>query len=164
MEMVELGKKHYSAFTELTSSCCLENEGFAYKSNLKLKERSQQMPLLRVKEKLLKDKVGEMYKDKKYDCKTINELRKAEVDYLKEALNQVYSKMDKVEFTVSDILRGKCMFNKIVNINDAAEDIIRKVKERASKGEDIQIVEVDNRLGKITSDLVLKIRMEQIVC
>ena len=37
MEIVEMGKKHFSTFTKLTSHCCLENEGFGYKSNLKLK-------------------------------------------------------------------------------------------------------------------------------
>ncbi len=56
------------------------------------------------------------------------------------------------------------MFNKIAHINFAAEKIIKKVKERASKGQNIQIVEIDNRLEKITTDLVLKIRMEDLVC
>ena len=56
------------------------------------------------------------------------------------------------------------MFNKISHINNAAEKIIKKVEERANKGESIQIVEVDNRLSKITTDLVLKIRMEDLVC
>ena len=56
------------------------------------------------------------------------------------------------------------MFNKIAHINVAAEKIINKVKERASKGQNIQIVEIDNRLEKITTDLVLKIRMEDLVC
>lgn len=56
------------------------------------------------------------------------------------------------------------MFNKIAHINVAAEKIISKVKERASKGQNIQIVEIDNRLEKITTDLVLKIRMEDLVC
>ena len=51
------------------------------------------------------------------------------------------------------------MFNKIVHINAAAKKIIDKVQERANKGENIQIVEIDNRLEKITTDLVLKIRM-----
>lgn len=56
------------------------------------------------------------------------------------------------------------MFNKIAHINVAAEKIISKVKERASKGQNIQIVEIDNRLEKITTDLVLKIKMEDLVC
>lgn len=58
MEMVEAAKSHYGNFTNLTSHCCLENEGFSYKSNLKLKERTQEMAFLRVKEKLLKEKIG----------------------------------------------------------------------------------------------------------
>ena len=56
------------------------------------------------------------------------------------------------------------MFNKIAHINAAAKKIIDKVQERANKGENIQIVEIDNRLEKITTDLVLKIRMEDLVC
>lgn len=67
--------------------------------------------------------------------------------------------MDKIEFTVSDLLRGKCMFNKISHINAAAKKIIEKVEQRSRAGENIQIVEIDNRLSKITTDLVLKIRM-----
>jgi len=86
------------------------------------------------------------------------------VDYLENVLKQVYEKMDKIEFSVSDLLRGKCMFNKIAHINQAAQKIIEKVAERAKKGENIQIVEVDNRLSKITTDLVLKIRMGDLVC
>lgn len=49
MQMVELSKKYFSNFTELTSTACLDNEGFGYKSNLKLRERKQEMPFLRVK-------------------------------------------------------------------------------------------------------------------
>ena len=86
------------------------------------------MPLLRVKEKLLKDEVAKCYKNKTYDANSIEELRVAEVAYLNEVLQQVYSQMSSIDFTVSDILRGKCMFNKIVDINNAATKIIQKVK------------------------------------
>lgn len=51
------------------------------------------------------------------------------------------------------------MFNKISHINAAAKKIIEKVEQRSRAGENIQIVEIDNRLSKITTDLVLKIRM-----
>jgi hypothetical protein len=55
-------------------------------------------------------------------------------------LKKVYEKMDKIEFNVSDLLRGKCMFNKISHINIAANAIIAKVEERSKKGENIKIV------------------------
>jgi hypothetical protein len=42
--------------------------------------------------------------------------------------------MSEIKFSVSDLLRGKCMFNKIVHINAAAKKIIDKVQERANKG------------------------------
>ena len=52
-------------------------------------------------------------------------------------MKKVYEKMDKIEFNVSDLLRGKCMFNKISHINIAANAIIAKVEERSKKGENI---------------------------
>lgn len=51
------------------------------------------------------------------------------------------------------------MFNKIAHINQSVKAIIEEVHNRSSAGEDIQIVEIDNRLNKITTDLVLKIRI-----
>ena len=75
------------------------------------------------------EKVKEHYKDKKYpDVKTIDELKKAEIEYLKLVLQKVYQQLDKVPFIVTDILRGKCMFNDIKDIKKSIEDIKNKVQ------------------------------------
>ncbi len=59
-----------------------------------------------------------------------------------------------LRFSVSDMLRGKCLFLDVTQINDACAAI--KVNADAIKA---RIVEIDNRLesDKGTSDLVLKI-------
>lgn len=56
------------------------------------------------------------------------------------------------------------MFNKVSHINAAAQAIMKTVEERSKKGENIQVVSIDNRLMKITTDLMLRIRIDEIVC
>lgn len=43
-------------------------------------------------------------------------------------------------FNVSDILRGKCMFNSAKDINNAANAIIKKIDEEITKGKNIKLV------------------------
>ena len=60
-----------------------------------------------------------------------------------------------IRFGVSDMVRGKCMFSSLVDLNECCA----LLKEAISKSERCKLVEVDNRLtGKTnTSDLVMKI-------
>ena len=58
-----------------------------------------------------------------------------------------------IPFTVSDMLRGKCMFSDIHRINQCCTEIRKEVEA----GGKVKIIEIDNRLQKQNSDLVLKL-------
>ena len=58
-------------------------------------------------------------------------------------------------FKVSDMLRGKCAFSVIEKINQCCTDIKEALKTKQYSH--LKLIEVDNRLRKGTSDLVLKI-------
>jgi hypothetical protein len=59
-----------------------------------------------------------------------------------------------IEFKVSDMLRAKCMFKNVGDINYTAGEIKKGIEDKK-----LTLVEIDNRLrGKTnTSDLVFKI-------
>ena len=74
------------------------------------------MPLARVKEKLLSKFVEQDIKELKKNakvCKTISEQFQMEDELVKTVMLGVYDKIEEVPFTVTDMLRGKCLFNKI---------------------------------------------------
>lgn len=79
-------------------------------------------------------------------------------------MKQAYSNMSQLDFTVTDIVRGKCHFNKKEHIYKAAEKIIERVEEEARKGKNVSIVEVDDRFDGICQDLVFKIKIGDLVC
>jgi hypothetical protein len=60
-----------------------------------------------------------------------------------------------IPFKVDDMLRGKCLFADISNINQCCTDILEVLKKEENL--DLQVIKLDNRLDKDTSDLVLKI-------
>lgn len=55
MERAEESKKHYEEFNRFMREVCEKNDGFHFKSGLKIKNRSETRALLRIKEKMLKD-------------------------------------------------------------------------------------------------------------
>lgn len=71
--MVEFAKKTHSFFDQIVYDACMNNEGFGFKSNLKLRSAEDKSSLVRVKQKLLKDKFKN-YK-KPLNCKNMKELR-----------------------------------------------------------------------------------------
>ena len=76
--------------------------------------------------------------------------------------NQMKALFEKINgeipFTVSDMLRGKCMFREISQINQAAKEITENCRKKGFK-----VVEIENRLGKNTKDLVFKIEIGGII-
>jgi hypothetical protein len=60
-----------------------------------------------------------------------------------------------IPFKVDDMLRGKCLFADISNINQCCADILEALKKQ--ENQDLKVIKLDNRLNKPTSDLVLKI-------
>jgi hypothetical protein len=53
------------------------------------------------------------------------------------------------------MLRAKCMFTTVENINRCCFDI--KEALELPENQDLQLIEIDNRLRKKTSDLVVKV-------
>ena len=65
----------------------------------------------------------------------------------------------KAQYYITDLVRGKCMFKNLLGIKKAVNAGIR---ECAAK--EYEIVELDNRLKKVTQDVVFKILIGEIVC
>ncbi len=59
------------------------------------------------------------------------------------------------------MLRGKCVFSSVTKINNCCADIVKMVESKADEG--LRLFEVDNRLKKDTSDLVIKIIIGNVV-
>jgi len=75
-------------------------------------------------------------------------------------MNAIFLTHEKpIEFKVSDMLRGKCMFADVSKINKCCSDIIDIVDKDGS----IKLIEVKNRLRKGTSDLSLKLLFGSVV-
>ena len=55
MKIAEEAKQKYDEFYDFLHEICEKNDGFHFKSGLKIKERSEKKALLRIKEKMLKD-------------------------------------------------------------------------------------------------------------
>lgn len=71
-------------------------------------------------------------------------------------MKRIFSKATgPIPFKVSDLLRGKCVFSSVERINKCCADIKEEVRRR--EGEGLRLIEVDNRLAKGNSDLVLKV-------
>lgn len=70
-------------------------------------------------------------------------------------------KKDKIptECYLSDLVRGKCIFKTPEQIKTACEFLIKLCAE-----EGYEITEIDNRINKVTHDIVFKIMIEGIVC
>lgn len=65
---------------------------------------------------------------------------------------------------LSDMLRGKCKFDEINNLNDAVSHVLDHIKSYSTEKFKVELIEVDNRLKKMTSDIVLKIKINHIIC
>lgn len=59
------------------------------------------------------------------------------------------------ECYITDLVRGKCMFQSVDDIKEAVNGVIELCK---AKG--YQIIELDNRLLKVTQDIVFKIKIK----
>lgn len=55
MKIVDFGMRNFSLFDSIVQMACINNGGFAFKSNMKLTSKENKSSLMRVKEKLLKD-------------------------------------------------------------------------------------------------------------
>ena len=58
-----------------------------------------------------------------------------------------------IKFTISDLLRGKCYFANIKDINECCTVLRQRIKEDGR----FKLIEVKNRLKKGTADIMLKI-------
>ena len=90
----------------------------------------------------------------------INDFVKKELKAYEERMDEIFqSHSEPIQFKVSDMLRGKCMFIEAAKINQCCSDII----EAVSKDETLKLIEVDNRLAKPTSDITLKILFGNVI-
>ena len=81
-------------------------------------------------------------------------LFKVEAEFYEQNIKKTFAKMTQpIKFTISDLLRGKCYFAKIEDINECC----KVLKERIRKDDKFKLIEVKNRLKKGTADIMLKI-------
>ncbi len=77
-------------------------------------------------------------------------------------MENIFKTLDQpIEFKVTDMLRGKCLFAAVDKINDCCFEIMESLKKEENK--DLKLIEIDNRLKQSTSDLVLKVLFGNIV-
>lgn len=60
-------------------------------------------------------------------------------------------------FKAKDLVRGKCKFNTIEEIQATIKLLKENIEKKADKG--IKIIELENRLGNNTKDVVLLIKL-----
>ena len=77
-------------------------------------------------------------------------------------MDKIFDTLEKpINFKVSDMLRGKCMFSSVDRINQCCSDILKAIE--ADKSGALKLIEIDNRLQKETSDLVMKILFGKVI-
>ncbi len=60
-----------------------------------------------------------------------------------------------IPFKVGDMLRGKCLFADISNINQCCTEILEVL--RKEENQDLKVIKLNNRLNKPTLDLTIEI-------
>jgi hypothetical protein len=77
-------------------------------------------------------------------------------------MKEIYDNLkEPLYFKVSDMLRGKCAFAVVEKINQCCADI--KSALETKQYSHLKLIEIDNRLRKGTSDLVLKILFGNVI-
>lgn len=77
-------------------------------------------------------------------------------------MSKIYSELDQIDFNVTDLIRGRCFFKRFSQINKATTQIINNIKQ-SKEGQEVELIQIDNRLKTTTNDIVLKIRIGKIV-
>ncbi len=96
------------------------------------------------------------------DTLTISQLVKKQKKAYEQKISKIFEQLKTpIVFKVSDMLRGKCMFATVDKINKCCSDILKAQKRKQFKG--FRVIQVDNRLRKGTSDLVLKVLLGNVI-
>jgi len=168
MERAKESMEHYDKFNSIIKDICYKNDGFRFKSGVKIRDVKQKSALLRIKEKMLSNIYQQKLEEKLKQSKTkksgtkesIAETVRSELIKYEENMNSIFLTHEKpIDFKVSDMLRGKCMFMDVSKINKCCSDILNMI----SKDGSIKLIEIDNRLRKGTSDLTLKLLFGSVV-
>lgn len=155
-----MAKDHESKFLELVAQPCLKI-GFGLLIGIKVKDRNDKRSLDRILEKLLKKELKDAKKAKELAGAKLEEFCQRDKELFDRMINQILAKKEYLDFTVSDMLRGKCLFNQVADINNCVSEIKARAKER-----NFDLIEVDNRLTNKktnTTDIVLKIKIGETI-
>ena len=80
------------------------------------------------------------------------------IDHINSILKYRKANGIKTECYITDLVRGKCMFDSVQSIKKAANYVVQVCKEKG-----YEIMELDNRLQKLTHDIVFKIKIKEVV-
>ena len=117
----------------------------------------------RVIEKLFKKDLIKKREEKdqmNLSVKTMAEFYQKEKELFEKALREIMENKEILVFSLTDMLRGKCLFESVDEINECVSELKEQIEKKG-----YQLVEIDNRLtGKTnTSDIVLKIRIGETI-
>jgi hypothetical protein len=164
-------------FKEFVEGVMKRSNGIPYGVNMKLpKDTTQQFKvILRILEKMFKKEINEECVKsiiskidaelrKKGDTVTllnvVHEIMEVWTKEITEILVERGKKQIETTCAISDLLRGKIMFDTVEDLGKAVEACDRLCHLRG-----YEILELDNRLSKPqTTDVVLKIRVKEAVC
>lgn len=164
-------------YIEFVDAVRKRSNGIPYGTNMKLPKRADQQfkVILRILEKMFKKEIDTArvnkiiqtidnnLKAKGSSVTLLNIVHEIMEVWTKEITNILQERSKKqieTTCTISDLLRGKIMFNNVEDLGKAIEACDKLCHLRG-----YQIIELDNRLSKPqTKDVVLKIKVNEAVC
>ena len=155
VQMAGVAKRAQDDFDELVFRTCLK-KAVRLTTNLKLQpDRPNEKAVLRIQEKLL-------FKKKSYNrpevdpAKPMEDILQEEQETYDKVLEEMLEKEEQIVFTISDMVRGKCMFLQIRDIIDTVIEIQQFCQRNPNN---YRIIECESRFGLEIpiSDVTLKI-------
>lgn len=120
MERAKDSLSQFDRFRPIVKNVCEKYDGYRFKAGVKIKNRNQTKALVRIKEKMLADVYnqveleGQLAVGESETEKTIGEQVAKQKNIFTQKMSKIFDTIDKpIPFKVSDMLRGKCLFNSI---------------------------------------------------
>ena len=158
LQNASVAKKNRGDFEELIREACSK---LAIRTNVNLKlnpDNPNEKAMNRIKEKML---FGKKEVRKKNAKETISATIENEDKEYSEEIDRLLEERHEVTFTVSDMVRGKCVFLEVEDIIKTIKDIKEFIKSDTKKR--YRIIEIESRFTnpQPISDVTLKIALNE---
>ena len=124
-EQVEAANSNRLEFTELISHPCLK-KGSNLKIGTKVKNMNDEKSINRIIEKLFKKDLIKKKEEKDQMSllvKTMAEFYQKEKELFEKALREIMENKEILVFSITDMLRGKCLFESVDEINECVSEL-----------------------------------------